>query len=519
MTGEAGSVRSRLARVRSREATAAAKRPTPARRDKPARPRGPKPLTSAASLTAERAAAGSNAPQMRRALTDRRELIATARQRAQSPLTSARMLATSSVGKLLAMALAILLACLLSGWYASSTLDHRTRILQDTITHAEPIAEASQVLYSSLSIADAAANAAFISGGLEPPPLRQRYSDAIATAGNALVIAASNSNAALTTAPDDTDTDPVQADLATLAANLPVYTGIVETARTNNRLGNPVGSAYLGEASTLMQEKILPAAQRLYERRAAAIADPQRAMTQPPWAVYVFLGLTLAGLVGATFYLARHTRRRLNIGVLIATIALVIGLTWLLVAGLMSVAATNDAKSDGATPLRQLTTARIETQKARSAQTLSLVRRDQTSLQQSYRDATNEVARILAALKKSQQQGDTSSVSPQTLQRAIDARDSWDQANSSINRMMAGGDFRGARTLTVGDAPDSAATYYATVDAALVEMITRARTVFRDNINTAQRVLGFSGNGIWTLGIIAAIAAPIGLFPRIREYM
>ena len=53
--------------------------------------------------------------------------------------------------------------------------------------------------------------------------------------------------------------------LGRVNAQLAVYTGLVETARTNNRAGNPVGSSYLSEASSLMQTQILPDAQRLYE--------------------------------------------------------------------------------------------------------------------------------------------------------------------------------------------------------------------------------------------------------------
>ncbi|MFW0789370.1 hypothetical protein [Gordonia sp. CPCC 205333] len=513
MTGDASSVRSRLGRA---QVSPDGKRSGKTRGE---RSRTPKPLSSAHSLSTERAGGRPPSPQLRRALSDRRELMAAARVRAQSPLMSARHLVSSSIGKLIAMALILAAACFLAGWYASLTLNSRTQILQDTVNHTEPLSESSQVLYSSLSIADAAANAAFISGGLEPPTLRKRYSDAIATASNALIIAASNSTGVTPTGNDDIPVDPVHTDLAVLATNVPVYTGIIETARTNNRLGNPVGSAYLGEASSLMQDTILPAAQRLYERRSAAIADPQRSLTQPPWAVYAVLALVLIALIFAARYLSRHTRRRFNIGILIATIAIVVGLTWLLVAGLMSVAATNDAKNNGADPLRELTQARIETQQARSAQTLSLVRRDQDSLEETYRKASDSIARTLTALKDERQNGAATSVSDELIQRAINAHNGWDQANSEINRLVAGGDFRGARSLLVGDTANSAARFYSELDMALVEAITSARTVFRDDINTAQRVMGFSGNGIWTLGIIAAVAIPIGLAPRVREYM
>ena len=174
------------------------------------------------------------------------------------------------------------------------------------------------------------------------------------------------------------DDDPVHADLVSLTVNLPVYTGLVETARANNRLGNPVGSAYLNEANGLMQETLLPAAQRIYEQRASTIAQPQRVLTRPPYLVYVLLFAVIAALIAASRYLDRRTRRRLNVGVVISLIAMSAGTLWLLVVGLTSVAATT-TRVDGADPLHSLTSARISLQQARSAQTLSLVRRDQTA--------------------------------------------------------------------------------------------------------------------------------------------
>lgn len=100
-------------------------------------------------------------------LADRRELVATARERAQSPFQTIRHFAVTTPGKLIIICGILALGCLSTGLYASTVLEDRTQTLQRLIDRTEPLAEAAQVLYSSLSIADASANAAFISGGLE----------------------------------------------------------------------------------------------------------------------------------------------------------------------------------------------------------------------------------------------------------------------------------------------------------------------------------------------------------------
>ena len=138
------------------------------------------------------------------------------------------------------------------------------------LDHTEPLSFAAGQLYTTLSIADAAAATAFIAGA-EPRPVRQRYEQAITDAAVALTKASSGL----------TD-QPMQELLGRINAQLAVYTGLIETARTNNRAGNPVGSSYLSEASSLMQETILPDAQRLYEETSSRVDAETTASTRIP---------------------------------------------------------------------------------------------------------------------------------------------------------------------------------------------------------------------------------------------
>ena len=470
----------------------------------------------ASGSTAGNVERSSTSPPTRRTLVDRRERIATTRARAQSPVAALRTIGSSTPGKFFLIALALTIGCLATGWYASVTLSDRTHSLQKLISRAEPIAESSQVLFSSLSIADASANSAFISGGLEPVALRQRYSNAIASAAASLITAANSPDedgGALSTADD-----PVHADLVKLTVNLPVYTGLVETARANNRLGNPVGSAYLNEASGLMQETLLPAAQRIYEQRTAAIAQPQLTLTRPPYLVYATLFALIAGLIAASRFLERRTRRRLNAGLLVSLIAMSAGTLWLLVAGLTSVVATTTARVDGADPLHALTSARISLQQARSAQTLSLVRRDQTALNDDFTTATRGVAEVLNKLADDYHSGRKKSLPIADIDAARTALVEWQTTDREIGKRLAVGDYLGARDLTVGPGKSSAATYYAEVDNAIVAAITEARSSFRNSIYTAGQFLAFSSTGILLLSLVATLAVPIGFYDRIREY-
>ncbi|MBO0856827.1 MAG: hypothetical protein J2P18_24015, partial [Nocardia sp.] len=283
--------------------------------------------------------------------------------------TRTRAFARSSPARLVALGLLLLALCLIAGTIIADDIGNRQRGLADLLAEAEPDANSAQDLYTSLSVADAAAGTAFISGGLEPAAVRDRYTQAIGQAAAELAArsetgsgsAASGSDAALRTR---------------MATELPVYTGLIETARTNNREGHPVGAAYLSEASNVMQTTLLPAARQFQQHRSAAITDGRLGPTVPPWMAIILPVLTLATLVAAQVYLARHWHRLLNPGMLAASAIVAILLIWVVTAGSISALSAADGRDRGAVPTTALAQGRILAQQARTAETLKLVRRD-----------------------------------------------------------------------------------------------------------------------------------------------
>lgn len=202
------------------------------------------------------------------------------------------------------LTIGIVLAALggLSAFATSTTINHRQQVLTTVLNHTEPLSFAAGRLYTTLSVADAAAATAFIAEA-EPPPVRQRYEQAITDAAVAVTRASSGL----------TDEPMVQL-LGRINAELAVYTGLIETARTNNRQGNPVGSSYLSEASGLMQSTILPDAARLYQATSKRVDEETTASTQIPAPVIMVVGATVVFGAFAHRWLARRTRRRINPG-------------------------------------------------------------------------------------------------------------------------------------------------------------------------------------------------------------
>ncbi|GAA4388573.1 hypothetical protein [Tsukamurella soli] len=422
-----------------------------------------------------------------------------------SVLAELREFLVSSPGKLVSSALVLAAMCLFVGWFAAAGQLGRTDVLRSNLADFEPRANASQVLYSSLSTANASANAAFIAGGINNDALLSSYLAAIATAGRAVVTSATSLPPAEQQAHDD---------LNTIATTLPVYTGLVETARANNRQDNAVGAAYLASASTLMQNTMLPAAEQFYHQEDAGLRASHEKFADPPYALYGALIVTLGSLLLAHRQLARRTRRTLNLGLLVAGAAMTVALLWVAIASLTSVSFSALAQSKGADAVDSLTNARTLTQKARSMETMALVQRggDTSAASGSFSGALDDALASLSKVGRSDQSVATE------VDAARSAATLWASAHRQILQHENSGDYVGATRLAVGTDPGSAALAYQSLDTHLTTAIDRARTLYRDNVNTARASIAYSGPGAFVLSCVAVAGIGVGYYPRIREY-
>ncbi|HKH52521.1 MAG TPA: hypothetical protein VKA77_12175, partial [Mycobacterium sp.] len=175
-----------------------------------------------------------------------------------------RRLARTTPGVIGVIALAVAASCVIAGVVCAAQLNGRLDERDAVMNRSEPFAYAAQNLYAALSAADAAAASAFLSGGIETVPTREQYQKALADASSAL--------ADTTAGAGDLKT---RTALAEISAQLSAYTALVEAARANNRQGHVIGSAYLREASSLMQTSLLPGAEKIYTGNLATVEEDQ----------------------------------------------------------------------------------------------------------------------------------------------------------------------------------------------------------------------------------------------------
>ncbi|HEU5469709.1 MAG TPA: hypothetical protein VFV67_03580 [Actinophytocola sp.] len=432
-------------------------------------------------------------------------------RRVLGPVSAVRQVTRSAgttPGRLSVIAVGLVLLAVLTGLVGAITLQNKQTTIDNLIEHREPLAAAAQQLYRSLSDADATAASAFLSGGVEPDALRQRYEIDIAQAG-----------AALSKASSDVGGDPeAEAQVRVLNQQLPVYTALVETARTNNRQGFPAGAAYLREASGLMRMTILPAAQDLYLIDFQRLGSEQADARSFPWVLTALVVVLLAALIGTQMYLTRKTNRLINIGLLVATVAVVLGLAWSTVALLVESAGVADGQRNGSEQVETLVRARIVTLKLRADETLTLVARgDGPEHEEDFKKLREQVSGPNSLLRQAKNLS-TSGPMAAEIQAAIDNTDAYLKAHDRIREQDDAGQYEAAVKIATGAEPDSAATAFAELDGNLLEALRLGRQEFVDQTDGARRALAGLAPGIVVLTLIAAAGITVGIAARLREY-
>lgn len=408
----------------------------------------------------------------------------------------------TSPGRLTIVALILIVAILAAGLSMWQTTSQRQQQLTRISQLSEPMANASQNLYASLTIADASANTAFSRGTLNSnQDLVSNFDDVIAQASMSATRAA--------TGIENVD-DPEMKDIATVQRLLPVYTGMVETARANARQGNPVSVAYLASASNLMQVQILPAAKSLYERTSTATNAEQRELSKPPLFPMSGMAAAILMLLLTQWWLTRRTGRLFNVGLFGATVLMAIALVGVGIATTQPWQ-SNSIFGEQRPDVHALTEVRIDAQQLRASETLGLVRRqpaDAESFSQSVRSLVGELERVDA------------NAPDDDVRAAIHAIYSWEAGHNLMMEHLGAGDYAGAvRIATDVDNASSSATAFDQFDESLQNSIAESRLTARENLDQSRRAIAVLSIATITLTVIAAVLVVFGFRHRLLEYL
>jgi hypothetical protein len=416
----------------------------------------------------------------------------------------------------LGLLLAVLIVFSLAwGVLAGLTASQHASAAADVVAVSEPLSLDAEQIYTSLSDAGATAASAFLAGGLEPAQARQRYQADITQAAIKIEAASAlvGSSAARTQLPGQLAKRTAAADaaigddLAILSGQLPAYADEVGTARADNRLGLPLGAAYLREASDLLRTKLLPAAGDIYTRESALLTSSSAQATGLPLvvvAVLVGLGIGYV-LVRSSRWLARHTHRMVNYGLLLTALAGLVSLVWLAGAFALGRADLLHAQQQGSVPAQAFARAEVAALQAHADESLTLI---DNSGEDSYQQDFEAQAKALGP-------GPGSLLTATGSSEAVAQAQAWYQAHKALRAQDDAGNHATAVTSAQTGA---AAQAFRKLSATLSEGITTHQATFDSSARSGRDAFTGLAIGMVVAALVMVAGCVWGLTRRLAEY-
>ncbi len=391
------------------------------------------------------------------------------------------------------------LALLAVGTACALTLAGRQSTETRAANSTEHLVARMHEIYHSLADADATAATALLVGAVAPSRLTDQYNTDITESVNTLAEASR----------DLAGDDQASAQLEKVAGQLPTYTALIATARANNRLGYPVGAAYLREASGFLRGTVLPEVKAVAEEEASAQDAAQQSVSGTPiWLIVAALVAALL-LVRVWRELSRSTRRRVNTGLAAGVLLAAALLIWA-VAGTASATGSANAAESDFHKVTALLQDRDELALAESFQSLTLIDRGEDN----GADANGQKAALGSIGSDSLHGG----LSPDSALEFA----ALEGQMVNVAKAVSGGDFYHAVDLTVGhgieEREDTVNADAAALDAALVAQYNTAQHTYEADAGSAGSALS---GGLW-VGLIGGLAAAglagYGINRRLAEY-
>ncbi|MEU5641585.1 hypothetical protein [Streptomyces milbemycinicus] len=450
-------------------------------------------------------------------------------------LERTRAAATTEPGRLRVIGAVLAALVVAFGAVTAWQVSDRQTAADAVVEHSQPLSADAASIYRSLADADTTAASAFLAGGQEPTEVRSRYEADVDRAAKLLVQAAANTEGSAT----------AREEIRRIGELLPVYTGLVESARANNRQGLPLGGAYLRYANDIMRQRLLPAAGRLYQAETARLGEDYEEATSWPWAA---IGLGVAALAALGLAQRRdfsRTNRVFNRGLLASAAASAVVLVWLAVGHGLARSALNDSNDHGAKSLHVLNEARIDSLRARGDENLTLVARGavvvekgkdkgQDAYEVGYAEQMSGLIGDDGADSGSAAGGDKAVAAPGSLlARARDLADDdegrapVDEATTRVREWQVrhkaaradddAGNYKDAREKVIGG-EGSTGESFDKVDELLAKALDHEQREFKRAADDGRGALTGLALGAGVLAALGAAAALLGMGRRLSEY-
>jgi hypothetical protein len=413
---------------------------------------------------------------------------------------------TTTPGRLRLASIGLVIGLVVTAISAATATSARQDAAEAASDHTAPALVSAESLYSELADADATAAVIYLEAGIEPPELRRRYLDDLDSANRRLAEVADAADISATAR------EAVQTTMVELTA----YAASVEAARSNSRQNHPVGATYLGDASQLMRDEILPAATAIYIDASRSLDDNyESAMSPVRLALPIALGLLLLVVLTATqVYLHRRTRRLLNVPLLAVSGLVVVVLIGLVAQFDSSRGALIAAREDGSDTVQLLSSARILTLRASSDESQALVERGTGDrFYDDFDVITPRVDELLAAAEEGAVPGEQ-----QRIRELQEGFAEFVNAHGPGEGTVRNSDQDGAYQNAVTTSTNEQTKRVSDLDDSYAAAIGDATESMHDDLDRAASGFDLLAIGVPLLLAVAVALALAGLGRRIREF-
>ena len=401
-----------------------------------------------------------------------------------------------SPGRLRTAAVVAVLVSLVFALLGGNAFRARGQALDEARADAAQLVRVQQIA-TDLTAADAVVTNAFLQGGQEPAGTYDQFQQFISDASTTIAEAAKAE-------PGDA------AALAAVNEALSQYTAAVSAARVNNRFGYQVGSGYLRQASNLLRTPTATQPAMLPTLQSVVAADAQRVEDAFDDARFAIVQLAvaalvvLAGLLGVQIWLARRSRRILNLPMTWGTGAVLLTIVLGALAMIGSQGAADTVHDTNYAATKALAQARIAAYDAKANESLTLVYQGSGQAFQANYVANLKTVREQLAAAEHAGAGDV----------GMSKLDTWDATHTAIRKADDGGNWKGAVAKATGDSNTQFRAFATTSGDAL----TREAAAVSDGLTSSHWVLVLLGWLTLAVGILAAALSWAGVQQRLGEY-
>jgi hypothetical protein len=424
-------------------------------------------------------------------------------------------LATATTPTLLRILMSILiLASLAWGAVGAWTVIQHASGAQDVVTTGEPLSLSAQQMYRALADADVTATTAFLTSPNPSLADRQRYAADI-----------SQASADLTSLKGTATTGSSQQLLASLKAvstGLPQYTGYVAQAQTEYTLGYLLtGGSFMQVATEVMHLTLLPAARAIYAQENAGLTVASARATGLPWIVVVLVvALAMAVvLFRVQRWLWRHAHRRVNYGLVAASLVLVISVLWLVVAFAVARSDLQRGVGHGSTPAETLAQAAIDAQQIRGDEIVNLISRsgDGTFLKD-FGTVRGQLGPGPGTLLTDAADTSPSGAGAQWAAAAAHDVQAWYGVNEQAYSLDTRAQYATETQLVIGTGPGSSTAGFDRVEIDLRNAIAADQVIFNGSATAGENSFSGLEPGIIVAAVLMALGCAWGLSVRLAEY-